>query len=53
MLLFNTACKKIGLLPEELMYFVLETNSPMLRPVQIGKTNQLMITSILLQPNLL
>ena len=40
-LLFNTACKKIGLLPDELMYFVLETNSPMLRPVQIGRTNQL------------
>ena len=43
MLLFNTACKNIGLLPEELMYLVLETNSPMLRPVQIGKTSQLMI----------
>ena len=39
-LLFNIAWMEIGLLPEELMYFVLETNSPMLRPVHIGKTSQ-------------
>ena len=41
MLLFKIACKNIGLFPEELMYFVLDTNSPIFRPVQIGRTSQL------------
>ena len=36
----------IGLLPDELMYLVLDTNSPIFLPVQIGKTNQLRIIII-------
>ena len=33
----------MGFVPEELIYLVLETNSPMFLPVQIGRTNQLRI----------
>ena len=53
MLLFNIAWIKTGLLPEELMYFVLETNSPMFLPVHIGRTSQfiVIISSDAIQPN--